>query len=60
VALSELTLAAESIVWLPLEQGDHPHVSGLHESAKVIAWWKLWWHAKMDRQPWLAEGFRWR
>lgn len=24
---------------------------------ETTPWWKVWWHAKMDRQPWVAEGF---
>ncbi len=25
---------------------------------ETTPWWKVWWHAKTDRQPWLAPGFR--
>lgn len=24
---------------------------------ETTPWWKVWWHAKTDRQPWLAPGF---
>lgn len=25
---------------------------------ETTPWWKVWWHAKMDRQPWVADRFR--
>jgi len=43
---------AEGLEGLLLELADH-----FSHYAKTTPWWKVWWHAKADRQPWLAQGF---
>lgn len=43
---------AEGLEGLLLELADH-----YSHYIKTTPWWKVWWHAKADRQPWLALGY---
>jgi|GEM_PF-878167 len=45
-------IPAEGLEGLLLELVDH-----FSHYAKTTPWWKVWWHAKADQQPWLAQGF---
>lgn len=44
---------AEGLEGLLLELADN-----FSYYVKTTPWWKVWWHARLDRQPWLAQGYR--
>ena len=43
----------EGLAGLLLELADN-----FRHYVETTPWWKVWWHAKMDRQPWVADRFR--
>ena len=43
----------EGLEGLLLELADN-----FSQYVKTTPWWKVWWHARVDRQPWLAKGYR--